>query len=60
LMSDCLPINPWKKFPFTTFVAMLSALLTLMIDSFAMSYYKKHGFFFSLIWVSGLACVYLD
>ena len=44
LMSDCLPINPWKKFPFTTFVAMLSALLTLMIDSFAMSYYKKHGF----------------
>ncbi|CAK7353340.1 unnamed protein product [Dovyalis caffra] len=41
LMSDCLPINPWKKFPFTTFVAMLSALLTLMIDSFAMSYYKK-------------------
>jgi zinc transporter 1/2/3 len=45
LMSDCLPINPWKKFPFTTFVVMLSALLTLMIDSFAMSYYKKHGFF---------------
>ncbi|KAK8526098.1 hypothetical protein V6N13_017164 [Hibiscus sabdariffa] len=41
LMSDCLPENPWKKFPFTTFVAMLSALFTLMVDSFAMSVYKK-------------------
>ncbi|KAB5538282.1 hypothetical protein DKX38_015815 [Salix brachista] len=43
LMSNCLPVNPWKKFPFTTFVVMLSAILTLMTDSFAMSYYKKHG-----------------
>ncbi|CAK7345837.1 unnamed protein product [Dovyalis caffra] len=43
LMSDCLPINPWKKFPFTTFVAMLSAILALMVDSFTMSYYKKLG-----------------
>ncbi|XP_043688935.1 fe(2+) transport protein 1-like [Telopea speciosissima] len=43
LRSPCLPENPWKKFPFTTFVAMLSALVTLMIDSFAMSYHKKHS-----------------
>ncbi|OMO72202.1 Zinc/iron permease [Corchorus olitorius] len=42
LMSECLPENPWRKFPFTTFVAMLSAILTLMVDSFAMSFYKKH------------------
>lgn len=42
LRSACLPENPWKKFPFTTFVAMLSAILTLMVDSFAMSLYKKH------------------
>ncbi|XP_022734721.1 fe(2+) transport protein 1-like isoform X2 [Durio zibethinus] len=42
LTSDCLPENPWKKFPFTTFVAMLSAVMTLMVDSFAMSIYKKH------------------
>ncbi|KAA3454165.1 zinc transporter 7-like [Gossypium australe] len=42
LMSDCLPENPWKKFPFTTFVAMLSAIVTLMVDSFAMSVYRKH------------------
>ncbi|KDP31427.1 hypothetical protein JCGZ_11803 [Jatropha curcas] len=42
LTSECLPENPWRKFPFTTFVAMLSALITLMVDSFALSYYKKH------------------
>ena len=43
LMSECLPENPWRKFPFTTFVAMLSAVVTLMVDSFAMSIYKKHS-----------------
>nr|GMC78769.1 fe(2+) transport protein 1-like [Ipomoea batatas] len=42
LRSACLPEKPWKKFPFTTFVDMLSAVLTLMVDSFAMSFYKKH------------------
>ncbi|KAL0442345.1 UNVERIFIED_CONTAM: Fe(2+) transport protein 2 [Sesamum latifolium] len=41
LRSDCLPEKPWKKFPFTTFVAMLSAVFTLMVDSYAMSYYRK-------------------
>ncbi|KAE8730035.1 Detected protein of confused Function [Hibiscus syriacus] len=35
--------NPWKKFPFMTFVAMLSALFTLMVDSFAMGVYKKRS-----------------
>lgn len=44
LTSECLPENPWRKFPFTTFVAMLSAILTLMVDSYAMSYYRKHNF----------------
>ncbi|KAI3455840.1 hypothetical protein Pfo_012503 [Paulownia fortunei] len=43
LTSECLPENHWKKFPFTTFVAMLSAILTLMVDSYAMSYYRKHN-----------------
>ncbi|XP_019264095.1 PREDICTED: zinc transporter 7-like [Nicotiana attenuata] len=42
LRSDCLPDNPWKKFSFTTFVAMLSAILTLSVDSYAMSYFKKY------------------
>ncbi|KAG6382414.1 hypothetical protein SASPL_157922 [Salvia splendens] len=35
LSSDCLKENPWHKFPFTGFVAMLSAIVTLMIDSMA-------------------------
>ncbi|XVE91709.1 hypothetical protein REPUB_Repub01dG0034300 [Reevesia pubescens] len=43
LRSECLPENSWRKFPFTTFVAMLSAVVTLMVDSFAMSIYKKHS-----------------
>ncbi|CAH2037901.1 unnamed protein product [Thlaspi arvense] len=41
LNSFCLPRNPWRKFPFTTFIAMISALLTLMVDSYAMSWQKK-------------------
>ncbi|XP_030548844.1 fe(2+) transport protein 1-like [Rhodamnia argentea] len=41
LRSMCLPEVPWRKFPFTTFVAMLSAIITLMVDSYAMAYYKK-------------------
>ncbi|KAL1325972.1 hypothetical protein HN51_036016 [Arachis hypogaea] len=41
LMSDCLPKNPWHKFPFTTFIAMFSAVFTLMVDSFSNSFFKK-------------------
>ncbi|WCJ40756.1 Zinc transporter 7 [Euphorbia peplus] len=42
LQSPCLPETPWRKFPFTTFVAMLSAVVTLMVDSLAMSYHYKN------------------
>ncbi|MCD9646646.1 hypothetical protein HAX54_036657, partial [Datura stramonium] len=43
LSSNCLKENPWHKFPFTGFVAMLSAIITLAIDSMATSLYsKKH------------------
>ncbi|KAL3851576.1 hypothetical protein ACJIZ3_013458 [Penstemon smallii] len=43
LSSSCLKENPWHKFPFSGFVAMLSAIVTLMIDSMATSLYsKKH------------------
>jgi len=31
LTSKCLPEDPWRKFPFTTFIAMNSAFLVLMI-----------------------------
>lgn len=41
LSSLCLAENPWHKFPFTGFVAMLSAILTLMVDSLATSFYSK-------------------
>uniref|UniRef100_A0A3Q7F185 Uncharacterized protein n=1 Tax=Solanum lycopersicum TaxID=4081 RepID=A0A3Q7F185_SOLLC len=43
LSSSCLKENPWHKFPFTGFVAMLSAIVTMAIDSIATSMYsKKH------------------
>lgn len=42
LKSECLPEKPWHVYPFTTLVAMFSAVLTLMVDSFAMSLFKKH------------------
>lgn len=41
LRSECLPENPWHKFPFTTFVAMLAAIFTLMVDSFSIAFFKK-------------------
>lgn len=41
LKSECLPDKPWHNYPFTTLVAMFSAVLTLMVDSFAMSFFKK-------------------
>ncbi|XP_057954072.1 zinc transporter 1-like [Malania oleifera] len=40
LTSPSLNKKPWK-FPFTGFVAMLSAIGTLMVDSAATSYYQK-------------------
>ncbi|MBA0785809.1 hypothetical protein Gotri_024813 [Gossypium trilobum] len=41
LTSKCLKENPWHKFPFTGFVAMLSAIVTLIVDSVATSIYSK-------------------
>ncbi|XP_027155995.1 fe(2+) transport protein 1-like [Coffea eugenioides] len=43
LSSSCLKENPWHKFPFSGFVAMLSAILTLMVDSLATSFYSKQN-----------------
>ncbi|KAF8045784.1 hypothetical protein N665_4427s0002 [Sinapis alba] len=44
LSSPCLEDNPWHKFPFTGFLAMLSGLITLVIDSMATSLYtSKNG-----------------
>nr|BAD94060.1 putative root iron transporter protein [Arabidopsis thaliana] len=41
LTSKCLPEDPWQKFPFATFITMISALLVLMIESFAMCAYAR-------------------
>ncbi|CAL9248749.1 unnamed protein product [Arabidopsis halleri] len=43
LTSKCLPEEPWRKFPFSTFIATVSALLALMIDSYAMRTSKREG-----------------
>ncbi|KAF5480455.1 hypothetical protein F2P56_001203 [Juglans regia] len=43
LTSPCLSENPWGKFPFTGFVAMVSAIGTLMVDAFATSYYTHRS-----------------
>lgn len=44
LTSPCLNDKPWQDFPFTGFVAMVAAIGTLMVDSFATSYYNKSHF----------------
>ncbi|XP_020880683.1 zinc transporter 7 [Arabidopsis lyrata subsp. lyrata] len=41
LTSELLPENPWKKFPFTTFIVMASDLFPFMFNLYAMSLYKK-------------------
>ncbi|GKU92680.1 hypothetical protein SLEP1_g6379 [Rubroshorea leprosula] len=41
LSSGCLNENPWHNFPFTGFVAMMSALVTLMLDSLTTSIYTQ-------------------
>ncbi|CAK7345834.1 unnamed protein product [Dovyalis caffra] len=41
LTSPCLNENPWGKFPFTAFVAMVSAIGTLMVDCLGSSYFTR-------------------
>ncbi|KAL3332519.1 hypothetical protein AABB24_032874 [Solanum stoloniferum] len=41
LASPCLAEHPWGDFPFSGFIAMVSALATLMVDTYATSYYSK-------------------
>ncbi|KAB2601716.1 zinc transporter 1-like [Pyrus ussuriensis x Pyrus communis] len=44
LRSPCLSETLWDSFPFTGFIAMLSAIGTMMIDTFATSYYRRSHF----------------
>lgn len=41
LKSPCLSENPWGGFPFTGFIAMMSAILTLMMEAFATGYHRR-------------------
>ncbi|CAL1402511.1 unnamed protein product [Linum trigynum] len=44
LSSPCLKENPWARFPFPGFVAMISAVMTMIIDTLATSYFQGSGF----------------
>ncbi|GLT77285.1 hypothetical protein SLA2020_488840 [Shorea laevis] len=44
LTSPCLKSSVWSDFPFTGFIAMMSAIGTLMIDSFATGFYRRIHF----------------
>lgn len=44
LNSPCLPQHPWREFPFPGLFAMLASVGTLMIDTFATSFYTKMHF----------------
>ncbi|THG06242.1 zinc transporter 5-like isoform X2 [Camellia sinensis] len=41
LTSPCLSENPWQGFPFAGFIAMMSAIGTLMMEAFATGYHKR-------------------
>ncbi|KAL8166520.1 hypothetical protein V2J09_008019 [Rumex salicifolius] len=42
LASPCLPRFPWSKFPFSGFIAMCSALLTLVADFVGTQVYERN------------------
>lgn len=41
LTSPCIGPTPWGDFPFAGFIAMLAAIGTLMVDTYATSYYQR-------------------
>ncbi|KAG8094544.1 hypothetical protein GUJ93_ZPchr0012g20787 [Zizania palustris] len=44
LSNPCLPVTPWRRFPFTGFIAMLAALGTLVVDFVSTHFYeRKHS-----------------
>ncbi|XP_058754038.1 zinc transporter 8-like [Vicia villosa] len=43
LTSPCLKEHPWGDFPFTGFVAMCTAMGTLMIDTYATAYFQNQN-----------------
>ncbi|KAK6157055.1 hypothetical protein DH2020_011303 [Rehmannia glutinosa] len=43
LTSPCLSESPWGDFPFTGFIAMVSAIGTLMVDTYATAFYRRRS-----------------
>ncbi|XP_058754036.1 zinc transporter 8-like [Vicia villosa] len=43
LTSPCLKEHPWGDFPFTGFVAMCTAMGTLMVETYATSYFQNQN-----------------
>ncbi|KAL2517863.1 zinc transporter 4 precursor [Abeliophyllum distichum] len=41
LTNPCLPKFPWLKFPFSGFIAMMAALVTLLADFIGTQYYER-------------------
>ncbi|XP_020089530.1 zinc transporter 7-like [Ananas comosus] len=41
LTDPCLPRFPWRRFPFSGFVAMAAALATLVLDFLATQFYER-------------------
>lgn len=44
LASPALGDAPWQNFPFAGFIAMLAAIGTMMVDTFATSYFERSHF----------------
>ncbi|XP_019053686.1 PREDICTED: zinc transporter 5-like isoform X1 [Nelumbo nucifera] len=44
LTSPCLKGKAWQNFPFTGFIAMMSGIGTLMVDTLVTGYYKRSNF----------------
>lgn len=44
LASPCLPEDPWGKFPWSSFISMIAAIATLVLDFAATEFYMgRHG-----------------
>ncbi|CAO2817600.1 unnamed protein product [Amaranthus hypochondriacus] len=41
LTSPCIGETPWQKFPFASFIAMVAAIGSLMVDTLATGHYRR-------------------
>ncbi|KAL2940358.1 Fe(2+) transport protein 3 chloroplastic [Bienertia sinuspersici] len=43
LTNECLPSHPWSEFPFSGFIAMMAALMTLLVDFVGTQVYERRA-----------------